>query len=239
MNTEQILYVECLPDRQHDLAFDFCYSAKLGAEAEGIKIIPFVNYIKIPYSVNAIVVGCVESCVGWLMFNEIKIPQAIDLLGFDRYLGRNVRVVDISDLDVFPIFIKPTTQIKAFTGFVCHSKEEIKLLTYDYVGEVYAQEVLNVKSEYRLYVSEGEIIGMKHYSGNPLIFPNRYFIEECLKFAKSILMQVSFTLDFGVTVNGRTFLIEANDGWAIGNYGLHPYDYFDFVRKRWLQITNG
>jgi hypothetical protein len=32
-------------------------------------------------------------------------------------------------------------------------------------------------------------------------------------------------------------LIEINDGWAIGNYGLNPIDYFSFVKTRWLQIT--
>ena len=37
--------------------------------------------------------------------------------------------------------------------------------------------------------------------------------------------------------NGDTFLIEVNDGWAIGNYGLSPDRYYSFVKNRWLQLT--
>jgi len=44
-------------------------------------------------------------------------------------------------------------------------------------------------------------------------------------------------LDIGIDEKGTNYLIEINDGWAIGNYGLNPVDYFSFVKTRWLQIT--
>jgi hypothetical protein len=46
-----------------------------------------------------------------------------------------------------------------------------------------------------------------------------------------------YTLDIGIDDKGINYLIEINDGWAIGNYGLNPIDYFSFVKARWLQIT--
>lgn len=79
--------------------------------------------------------------------------------------------------------------------------------------------------------------GVKHYLGDPYITPDESFVDEVYQLSKSNLEQNSYTLDIGIDVNGENYLIEINDGWAVGNYGLNPVDYFSFVKTRWLQIT--
>ena len=39
--------------------------------------------------------------------------------------------------------------------------------------------------------------------------------------------------DIGVTRDGRTLVVEANDGYALGNYGLSPLKSINFHRARW------
>jgi hypothetical protein len=231
-----VLYVQQCDNKS--LCFDFCYSAKLGAELLGIKVKPFTDIDAVPTNPENIIVGSVEVCQQWLANGNYKIPETIDLFIFKDFLKRNIQVVDIKEL-TFPCFIKPATEIKAFTGFCADDSKFVSLFSENYEGLVLQQDVLDIVSEYRLYVSkhESRIRGLKHYSGDCLTFPDKNFIIECHQVAQQNLKLDSYTLDFGILENGDTVLIEANDGWAIGNYGLEPEDYYLFVRNRWLQMT--
>ena len=42
---------------------------------------------------------------------------------------------------------------------------------------------------------------------------------------------------FGVTGEGRTLLIEMNDGYSIGCYGLNDVLYAKFLYARWAELT--
>ncbi|MGZ8924592.1 MAG: ATP-grasp domain-containing protein [Nitrososphaeraceae archaeon] len=232
-----ILYVEHLPSKKNRLAFDFCYDAKMGAEQLGIKVKSFGDPLQIPPYPTNIIVGSVESSVKWLEYNNYQIPSLIDLNLFKDFLGRKIWYSNISDITQSNIFIKPANQIKAFTGFVVDDPKFIPLWAENYNGLVLAQEVVDIISEYRLYVHNNKIIGMKHYTGECLSFPNKEFIIACVEHAKTIIKHKSYTLDFGVLRSGDTILIEANDAFAIGNYGIEPYYYYLFIRDRWLQIT--
>jgi hypothetical protein len=47
-----------------------------------------------------------------------------------------------------------------------------------------------------------------------------------------------YAIDFGVTDDGRTLLIEVNDGYALGSYGLFYLDYAKLLSARWAQLTD-
>lgn len=231
-----VLYVEAVPFEKHKLLFDFCYSAQLGAQQVGIDVKPFSSVDDIPGYPTNIIVGSVECCSEWLEKNEFVVPTLPDISLFKDFLGREISVVDIKDVK-YPSFIKPLSKIKAFTGFVAVDKLYIDIFAEKYDGLVSSQEIVEIESEYRMYINCKKIVGMKHYRGNCLVFPDGKFIQDCVDFSNSILDNHSYTLDFGVLEDGSTILIEVNDGWAIGNYGLEPLDYYYFVRNRWLQIT--
>ena len=45
------------------------------------------------------------------------------------------------------------------------------------------------------------------------------------------------SLDFGVTDDGRTLLIEMNDGLALGCYGLPDEEYAKLLLARWAELN--
>jgi hypothetical protein len=48
-----------------------------------------------------------------------------------------------------------------------------------------------------------------------------------------------YSADFGVTDDGRTLLVEVNDGYALGNGGLVANLYAELLKARWEEITGG
>lgn len=231
-----VLFVEHLPcDRKH-LSFDFCYSALMGARHLGIEVKGFEDSDEVPPNPTNILVGSVEMCSKWLDRVGFSIPNQIDPNLFKDFLGRKIWYSDIRDINTKNVFIKPATKIKAFTGFIVDNPKMIPLWSHQYEGIVQVQDVIDIVSEYRCYISNNKIIGMKHYSGDPLRFPSRSTILECKEIGDKMNYH-SYVLDFGVLSDGSTILIEPNDAWAIGNYGLDPQQYYLFIRNRWLQMT--
>ena len=48
-----------------------------------------------------------------------------------------------------------------------------------------------------------------------------------------------FGIDFGVLLDGRTVLVEMNDGYSLGSYGLNAVEYSELLEARWAQLANG
>ena len=222
--------------------------AKFGAEIKGIETISFIDSSEIKYSPYNVLVGSVEMLKKYFELNGLKVPSAIPLDVFpSKILGRNIDVAHSTNLNIltnYPYFIKPANDIKAFTGMVVNDIDDYKMFSNNYQGDVYVQEVVNIVSEWRVYIEKSqirghEIIGCKHYSGDDLIFPNKQFIEKVFKHLIDELPNYnSFTIDIGILDDGKNIVVEANDAWAIGNYGLDAEIYYNFIRKRFFQITN-
>ena len=235
------LYCECFPFSK--IPFDnFITDALIGAYNKGWEIKYFEDVGTIPFSQTTMVVGSVESTQKYFIKHlGIEIEPVNYRDNLKAYMCRESKIVDIKDIKP-PCFIKPN-KIKAFTGFVItgnpliDGNNIIENMTYGYSGDVIMEGIINVESEYRVYIQRGRIIGVKHYLGDPYLPLKKDFVESCLRQANNTLKHLdSYTLDFGVTSIGDTILIEANDAWAIGNYGLEPDVYFSFIKERWFQI---
>jgi hypothetical protein len=50
-------------------------------------------------------------------------------------------------------------------------------------------------------------------------------------------MPVAYSIDVGVLADGRTALVECNDGFALGNYGVGARVYAEMHRDRWYQMV--
>ena len=46
-----------------------------------------------------------------------------------------------------------------------------------------------------------------------------------------------YAIDFGVTADGKTVLIEVNDGYSLGSYGLMENFYAKLLSARWAELT--
>lgn len=233
MNKPQ-LYYQCIDGIPFD---NFCSDAAIGANNSGIVVIPFEDVSEIPYNPYNIVVTSVEDTQKYLGKTIPVISHSWAIR--QGYLKRTFELFsNIAEIDFYPCFIKPAEEIKAFTGFVAEDKDSAKQLSYNFEGPVIVQEVIEIESEYRVYMCNSRgVLGVHHYLGNPFLTLNKEFVEKVCRESQINLLENSYTLDFGINNKGETFLIEVNDGWAIGNYGMSPNKYYHFVKNRFLQLT--
>ena len=47
----------------------------------------------------------------------------------------------------------------------------------------------------------------------------------------------AYALDVGLTKDGKTVIVEVNDGYSLGGYGLDPLLYAKLLSARWAQIV--
>jgi ATP-grasp domain, R2K clade family 2 len=198
----------------------------------------------IPASPDHIAVGYVE--VARRQFHRMSVPQPADLdypPALSAFLGRVVVKSTVSDVrrgDIFekgPVFVKPVRH-KQFTGFVCRSERDLlRINAAEDSDQVWLSEVVDLRSEHRCYIHIHAIVDVRRYAGDFRAIPDFGVLDCMLKTTSNDPQPMSCCLDVGVTVDGRTILIEANDGFAMGNYGLSARRYAELLRDRWNQIV--
>lgn len=100
---------------------------------------------------------------------------------------------------------------------------------------IWMSDVVEFVSEYRVLVHQGLVFACRHYKGDCTTFPDMSVVLEAIKCFKRA--PVGYALDFGVTDDGRTLLVEVNDAWALGSYGTPPLPFTEMVINRWKEIV--
>lgn len=137
-----------------------------------------------------------------------------------------------------PCFAKPIGRHKRFVGHVFESWEDLRALrgASDNMPIV-CSEIVSWLTEYRVYVVRGQIVGIRHYRGDPERTPDQRVIESAVAaFEASGEATAGYGIDFGVLSNGQTALVEVNDGYSLGSYGLEDHHYTDLIVARWRQL---
>ena len=173
------------------------------------------------------------------VFNEfeIKLPVYNYPEELNKYLGRQIKVIKLKDLneDMLPVFIKPVEE-KIARGIVAESLEDLK--EYESLNpeaEIICSEPVRLVSEWRCFVRYGEVIGIQFYNGDINIKPDSSII--CAAVSDYTEIPAACSLDFGVTEERNNILIEMNDGFTIGAYGLNDELYAKFLMTRWAEIV--
>lgn len=132
-------------------------------------------------------------------------------------------------------FIKPF-DIKLFTGFVIDEFEysSIKGLPDDTLVMAYEPFKSLLASEWRVYIHNGEIIDSRNYSGSFMISPDYSFVNQIVKENN---FACAYTVDVGILMNGENVVVEYNDMWAIGNYGMPNDLYVRALKDRYFEIV--
>lgn len=135
------------------------------------------------------------------------------------------------------IFIKPF-QIKLFTGFVLDKMQYGCLNGLSRETKVMAYKPFDHKivSEWRLYIHNHKIVDSRNYTGDFMINPNYQYALTCLEYNKSRFPK-AYTMDIGVLENDENVIIEYNDMWAIGNYGMPNDIYVRMLQDRYFEIV--
>ena len=222
-----------------------CYEAAAGFGQMGYRVIGFENSEEINHSTNPIVVGGINTIRK--IFDELHILQPrIDNPHhhLPEYMGRKVFEMEFKDVEeysktegAFPFFIKPLYQHKLFTGYVVKSKHDLlqAKLRCNPNTPLIVSECVDFVTEYRCFVLNGGLIGSKNYTGDFTISPDYSIIESAIR--DYAVQPMAYSIDFGVTADGKTLLIEMNDAFGLSAFGLNKIAYCKMLEARWDEIT--
>jgi hypothetical protein len=210
-----------------------------------------------------IVLDYIDQCL--TIFNKFgvrpELPNYPECL--KSYLGREIWTDTIDSINSSPnkwgIFVKPVKE-KAFTGKVINSPADLVGCGSCYENyEVLCSKALDIKREWRAFIYYDNIIDIRPYKGDWHVQYDADVIDNALKdFVKWENRPVACSLDFAVasiekilqTIDSEagvfqksvflpsTILLEANDAYALGCYGLHHIDYAKMISARWSQLLN-
>lgn len=224
---------------------DFVYMSKEPLKSLGFEIVAFdgddIEGTLTCYPLDIekdVIIGSVEASSHFFKACGIEVPKYLgyptELYGF---LGRDIIQTKLA-LTKRPSFIKPANDVKLFTGTVIDSEQSYKFLI-DYSNatettEVLESEIVNFVSEYRCFIHQDTLEGIQYYMGDFKVYPDISVIEDMIGAYSS--SNCAYTLDVGVTEDGRTLLVEVNDMWAIGSYGFNARTYALMCVRRMREI---
>jgi hypothetical protein len=159
-----------------------------------------------------------------------------------HFLYRHVEEMYIKDIiktqpkNSFIKPVKPKRFNHIITGDEVRISEDfISFLNLDEYERAYVCEKVHFISEWRVYVRHNEIQAICFYKGMPTMFPSTSLISFMIDYW--VISPCCYAMDVGVLGNGDTVLVEVNDFYSIGNYGLNHHDYAKMLQLRWNEIT--
>ena len=170
------------------------------------------------------------------------IPVNVDYPGPLRHtLGRTIRRGLLGEVRASntPVFIKPV-QHKEFTGMVWYNRAEDrrKIVTQPDDVEVWISDFVYFRAEFRSYILRDKVLDVRIYKGDWSLAPDRKVVEEAVELMALVKQApLAYCLDWGVDEKGRTLLVEMNDSFAFGHYGLNPALYSRMLSARWYEMA--
>ena len=154
--------------------------------------------------------------------------------------------VSLYSEDAEPVFFKPASDIKAFSGEKASPGEtgmlEFFLDEFSESFPIICSTAIEMISEYRVYVVNGVVRSVCHYKGPKDVLLDLDVVQKAVKTltesdeGKDL---VGCALDFALMRNKDsdtllTGLVEVNDGFSIGAYdGISEKDYTEVLIARW------
>lgn len=186
-----------------------------------------------------IVVGYVGTVRSRLYDFGITAPEMDYPDELQKYLGRKIWKATMIEINnnpkSWPVFIKPLED-KQFTGVVVRSTKDLIGCGIQGVNQdIYCSEIVDFTAEWRCFVRYGKILSVRPYKGDWRKHYDYRVIENTVK--EFTTAPAGYAVDFGLTSDGRTLLIEVNDGYALGCYGLFSIDYAKLLSARWAELT--
>lgn len=206
----------------------------------GIEIINFHDRDTLCESAKEdIVVGYVGTVRSRLYDFGIIAPEMDYPDELQKYLGRKVWKTKMNAVnnhpEHWPVFVKPLED-KQFTGVAVYSTKDLIGCGIQGVNQdVYCSELVDFVAEWRCFVRYGKILSVRPYKGDW----RKHYDSRVIKSAVSEFTSApaGYAIDFGLTSDGKTLLIEVNDGYSLGCYGLFYIDYAKLLSARWAELT--
>lgn len=201
-------------------------------------------------ALNNVFVGSIDTMN--MLFNRLgKLPEPIDYPEFlfnDNLLTRKVSKDILGTVysncanefrthkEVF-YFVKPV-DTKLFDGSIVTNVESLSYFRgHSVMTPVWISDKIDIVSEWRAYIHNKKLVQCSNYAGDFTLVPDYSYIQKLIKGYDNA--PVSYTIDVAVLKDGRTDVVEFNDFWAIGSYGLDSMKYAEMLRDRYFQIIGG
>lgn len=182
-------------------------------------------------------VGSIEFCQKVFKYSNLPCPKPINipncLMRFRKC--RNNSFEGYRDGE--KVFIKSTDVLKSELNDVYRIDNDTKYIFRDGNFQI-SKYIDDIESEYRLFVYEGKLVGMKHYLGDPFVTPDEYVVKNFIDIiSKSDENRIAYTLDVAVIldneVDDETIPIEMHDFFACGLYGFDDNEKYPWMLWRW------
>lgn len=164
------------------------------------------------------------------------------------------------------IFIKPVKNKEFFVGKIdtqsknsyndLLSSRDFLSLNYKYFQDIalkdiecFVSDLITIKSEFRVYIQNNKVINSKQYAGDY----HFYLDNKCWNFIEGVCLPElkkqninTLSLDIGINIGSdykssdyiiTPFVIECNDAYAIGNYGLDNDVFVEFLETRFNELV--
>ncbi len=234
-----------------EIASDPCYTAWRGFKRKGVPIGFFqsaeLKSGAIPLSRDTLVVGGMVEVFQALKALGVQPPAPLNLPEcLAEYRGRRIWTSTFGELHQQfragkgePVFVKPLAASKAFTGYVIACLDDFEPTIHLPAHlRLQCSEVVEFASEWRYFVHKHRVVGVGFYSGDVFQHPDPAVVRAAIdRFGTEA--PVAYGIDFGVSAGGRTLLVEVNDAFALGCYGLGSVEYADMLEDRWEEVVEG
>lgn len=219
---------------------DWSYAAYKGFKDKGFKVVDFEEIEEVPANKQSLVVACIEETIKFFERLKVEVPDPLNIpYSIKDFAKRKIEIKTLGEFKKeteLPIFVKPYSKLKEIPAGVITKKSSRELLFQGFNEEtlVMTSNVIEMVTEYRCFVLKGELVGVKYYIGDFEKFIDCNIVKDAIK--QYTDAPIAYTIDFALTDKNETVLIECNDAWAIGNYGLDGSVYSKMLYERWVEM---
>jgi hypothetical protein len=219
------------------------YSAFYGFSLLGWEVVFYEGNPPEGLSREDVVVGWITQVKKGLTNLGIEAPTEIDYPEeLNEFYGRKLWTSTLhkiyTDESTWPVFVKPVKG-KQFNGKLITKLGDLIGIGSQEDRAVWCSEPINFVSEWRCFVRYGKVVDCRRYKGDYRISPNYTVIDSAIEKFES--QPAAYTLDVGIVIDKdgkqRTYVVEVNDGYAMGTYGLQPIDYAKMLSARWSELV--
>ncbi len=200
----------------------------------------------LPLAKDTLVAGGVPVVEAALTALGVPVPPADNLPAvLAKYRGRRVWTSTWGELRAKygkkgppePLWVKSLRRNKGAPSLAVYEAEDISAAeALPDSHEVLVSEYVTFVSEWRCFVRHGQIVDLCRYQGDVFRYPDAQIIKDAIA-EHSRSAPAGYGIDFGVLTDGRTVLVEVNEGYSLNPYGLESMEYAELLEARWLQLV--
>lgn len=207
---------------------------------------PQLERRELPLGRDTLVAGGVPVVEAALAAIGVAAPPADNLpAALAEYRGRRVWATTWGELRAQygrkgppePLWVKSLRRNKAFPSLAVYDADDIQSASaLPDAHEVLVSEYVTFVSEWRCFVRNGQVIDLCRYQGDVFRYPDAKVVKDAVAdLGRSA--PAGYGIDFGVLTDGRTVLVEVNEGYSLNPYGLESMEYAELLEARWRQLV--